>query len=139
VDTSHKPAPLPARVGGGEVPDEDRLYREAHHAHFVERNPARALAAWDAYLRAQKSGRFATEATYNRALTLLRLGRTAEARKALEPFAQGRFGTYRKEEARKLLDALLQRERAFHLVANAQVLHNVGMRFSWLSLVLSRE
>lgn len=86
--------------------EEDRLYREAHQAHFVERNPARALAAWDAYLRAQKTGRFATEAVYNRALSLLRLGRTAEARKALEPFAEGRYGSYRKEEARKLIDAL---------------------------------
>jgi hypothetical protein len=94
-----------ASASGGNS-EEDRLYREAHRAHFVERNPARALAAWDAYLRAQKSGRFATEATYNRALTLLRLGRTAEARRALEPFAQGRFGSYRQQEARKLLDAL---------------------------------
>lgn len=85
---------------------EDALYRRAHHAHFVEKDAARALAAWDAYLAAHPNGRFAPEARYNRALSLVRLGRTDEAREALRPFAEGRFADYRRREAQKLLDAL---------------------------------
>jgi hypothetical protein len=82
------------------------LYRTAHRAHFVEHDSARALAAWDAYLRAAPGGSFAMEARYNRGLCLVRLSRAAEARTALEPFAQGRYGGYRKAEAQKLIDAL---------------------------------
>lgn len=82
------------------------LYEAAHRAHFVDRNPRAALSAWNAYLAAAPRGRFAVEAHYNRALCLVRLGRTAEARKALEPFASGRSGGYRRAEAQKLLDAM---------------------------------
>ncbi|HKO51636.1 MAG TPA: hypothetical protein VJV79_28195 [Polyangiaceae bacterium] len=82
------------------------LYRLAHAAHFVDRDPARALAGWDAYLRAAPSGEFAPEARYNRALSLVRLGRVPEARSALEPFANGAYGGYRKTEASALLERL---------------------------------
>ena len=82
------------------------LYRSAHRAHFVERDWSRALSAWDAYLRAAPRGALAPEARYNRALCLLRLHRNDEARAALQPFAQGSYGTYRREEAQKLLEAL---------------------------------
>ena len=78
----------------------------AHAAHFVDHDPARALAAWDAYLRAAPNGEFAPEARYNRALSLVRLGRTAEAQSALEPFATGAYGNYRKTEASALLERL---------------------------------
>jgi hypothetical protein len=88
------------------LPDTHALYKEAHRLHFVERNAAAALRAWDDYLRADPRGRFATEAHYNRALCLVRLGRSAEARSALDAFARGAFGGYRKTEARALLDAL---------------------------------
>jgi len=82
------------------------LYRAAHSAHFVAHDPARALAAWDAYLRAAPRGQFAPEARYNRALSLVRLGRNQEARSALEPFANGAYGGYRKSEASALLERL---------------------------------
>ncbi|HEX2674695.1 MAG TPA: hypothetical protein VHM25_27655 [Polyangiaceae bacterium] len=82
------------------------LYRIAHTAHFVDRDPARALAAWDAYLRAAPNGQFAPEARYNRALSLVRLGRAGEARSALEPFANGAYGSYRKAEASALLERI---------------------------------
>ena len=82
------------------------LYRVAHTAHFVERDPARALAAWDAYLNAAPSAEFAPEARYNRALSLVRLGRTQEARRALEPFAGGAYGSYRRLEATALLNRI---------------------------------
>lgn len=51
------------------------------------------------------AGRFASEASYNRALCLVRLGRHAEAKRALEPFASGTMG-YRQSEARQLLQEL---------------------------------
>ncbi|WP_437751333.1 tetratricopeptide repeat protein [Sorangium sp. So ce1389] len=92
-------------------PDADALYQAAHRAHFVERNPSAALGAWDAYLAAAPRGRFATEAQYNRALCLVRLGRTDEARRALEPFAQGAHGGYRQTESRSLLEAMSSADR----------------------------
>ncbi len=87
-------------------PDEQALYTAAHRHHFVERNPGAALAAWDTYLRAAPRGRLAVEARYNRALCLVRLGRTAEAEAALEGFARGAYGGYRRTEAQALLDAM---------------------------------
>jgi hypothetical protein len=95
--------------GGAGAPTHDpafELYRVAHRAHFVEHDSERALAAWNAYLLAAPGGSFAMEARYNRALCLVRLDRAAEARNALEPFAQGRYGGYRKAEAQRLIDAL---------------------------------
>jgi hypothetical protein len=82
------------------------LYAAAHRAHFVDRDPNAALRAWDTYLLAAPNGPLAPEARYNRAITLIRLGRIEEARGALTPFATGAYGTYRAREARELLDAL---------------------------------
>lgn len=82
------------------------LYRAAHEAHFVAHDCGRALAGWDAYLRAAPRGGLAVEARYNRALCLVRLGRSEEARRALEPFARGASGSYRQREAAGLLEVL---------------------------------
>lgn len=87
-------------------PRERAAYRAAHALHFDEHDPARAIDAWDAYLRAYPSGRFALEARYNRALCLVRLGRTGEAREALAPFVAGTHGGYRQQEATQLVEAL---------------------------------
>lgn len=84
------------------------LYRVAHHAHFVDHDFVSALRAWDAYLEAAPSGRFVLEARYNRALCLVRVGRTSEARAALAPFASGQFAGYRQAEASALIDAMNQ-------------------------------
>ncbi|HEX5660463.1 MAG TPA: hypothetical protein VFX59_24880 [Polyangiales bacterium] len=82
-------------------------YRAAHKAHFQDRDFALALRNWEAYLRQFPSGTFAIEARYNRAICLLRLGRSDEARRALTPFAKGEIGSgYRQSEATKLLEAL---------------------------------
>lgn len=107
-----KAAPPPsakaAPSSSGAFMDRDGdLYRLAHDAHFASHDYARALPAWEAYLRAAPSGRLATEARYNRAICLLRLGRTEEARTALKPFALGAMG-YRQSEAQQLLDELPQ-------------------------------
>lgn len=87
-------------------PAERRAYREAHALHFDAREPARALDAWERYLRAYPNGRFAVEARYNRALCLVRLDRRDDARAALRPFADGSHGAYREREARALIEAL---------------------------------
>ena len=87
-------------------PRERAAYRAAHVLHFDEHDPAGAIAAWDAYLAAYPSGRFALEARYNRALCLVRLGRTSEARAALAPFVEGTHGGYRQQEATALANAL---------------------------------
>jgi hypothetical protein len=88
----------------------DDLYAAAHRAHFVDLDPAAALSAWDAYLRAAPTGALAPEARYNRALCLVRLGRRDDAIAALQPFASGSFGGYRQREAADLVEAL-QRTR----------------------------
>jgi len=101
------PAPPPlAAKPRATGPDARALYRAAHQAHFADLDPARALTAWDAYLTAFPGGTFALEARYNRALCLIRLDRSAEARLALEPFARGDHGAYRRAEAAALLEAL---------------------------------
>lgn len=94
-----KPAPAPNA--------DLALYREAHRAHFVDRNYADALTLWNGYLARFPAGIFTLEARYNRAIALVRLGRKQEAAQALSPFAQGEVkGAYRRDEARALLDAL---------------------------------
>jgi hypothetical protein len=100
VPTSEPPSETPSDAA------EARAYGRAHRVHFVVDAPARALAAWDAYLGAYPRGVFAPEARYNRALCLIRLERFAEAARALRPFAKGHLEGYRREEARMLLDWL---------------------------------
>jgi hypothetical protein len=81
------------------------LYREAHRLHFVERDYAQALGAWDRYL-ASGSGPLVLEARYNRAIALAHLGRREEATAALRQFADGERGGYRRQEALALIEAL---------------------------------
>lgn len=102
------PEPATSSSAGATAPSDPNtaLFAEAHRRHFVERDPERALEAWDRYLAAAPNGRFAPEARYNRALTLLRMGRNVEAKRELELFANGVYGTYRQVEAHALLEAL---------------------------------
>jgi hypothetical protein len=109
----HRANPAAAPATASSMADADSetspagaLYRAAHHAHFVSHDAGAALRGWDAYLAAAPHGRFELEARYNRALCLLRLGKTAEARDALAPFAEGRYGDYRRKEAGALLERL---------------------------------
>lgn len=82
-------------------------YRKAHALHFVEKRWDAALGAWNEYLADHGKGTFVVEARYNRAICLVKLGRKADARMALQPFADGVVaGGYRKDEAKALLDAL---------------------------------
>lgn len=106
--TASTPTPAALRASTTASPRnrEDALYRVAHELHFVRHDPAGALIAWDAYLAAFPKGRFAPEAHYDRALTLIRLGLREEAKAELRPFAEGELGGYRQREARALVDAL---------------------------------
>ncbi len=115
VDVATRPdATLP--INGAVSPDakppvppstdpSDALYRTAHDTHFRGGSPSAAIEAWDRYLAAAPRGRFAVEARYNRALALLKAGRRSEGLAALEPFASGSFGNYRRDEAQRLLGA----------------------------------
>jgi hypothetical protein len=101
-------SPPPAAGASSEGVDDQgtlALYRRARRLQ-LDQKPAEALAAWDTYLAAEPRGPLSVDARYGRALCLLRLGRKQEARVALEPFAAGKFGTYRQSEARALLDAM---------------------------------
>lgn len=104
--TTQAPSPESAVAPVEAAPDPDALYRAAHRAHFVDRDPAAALVAWDRYLAAAPHGALAPEARYDRAIALIRLGRRDEAADALRPFANGEYGPYRQAEARALLEDL---------------------------------
>jgi len=94
-------------VGDSSMTEEEfERYRLAHEAHFVKKDPAAALLAWNEYLAHAPKGRLALEARYNQALCLLKLGRTQEARHALVPFVAGSYGSYRRQEARALIATL---------------------------------
>ena len=100
-------APRPVSRAAREEVDLDALYRRAHTAQFTARDSKAALAAWDRYLaQAGPSASMVLEARYNRALVLRDLGRHAEARAALTPFAEGDYGAYRRDDAARLIERL---------------------------------
>jgi hypothetical protein len=84
------------------------LYERAHRAHFVDRDPERAASLWREYL-ALPAPTLEPEARYNLAIALIRLQRWDEARSELQPFANGRYGGYRSERARQLLERITDR------------------------------
>jgi hypothetical protein len=102
------PSTPPAQVPPAEPQGDPELadYRRAHEAHFRGGDDAAALVAWDRYLERWPDGRMGPEARYNRAVLLVRLGRHEAAAAALRPFAEGRFGGYRRAEATALLETL---------------------------------
>ncbi|MBM4343042.1 MAG: hypothetical protein FJ100_06660 [Deltaproteobacteria bacterium] len=103
--------PAPPPVAPAPPHDETlALFRSAQALQFRDKAYAKALAGWEAYLRAAPAGALAPEARWNRAVCLLRLGRKAEARIALEPFAQGMEGGYRQAEAARLMAAMQEGE-----------------------------
>jgi TolA-binding protein len=84
------------------------LFRRAMKLHSAKDRAA--VAAWDDFLRVAPKSALATEARYNRALCLVRLGRADDARKALAPFARGDIDGYRQREAAELIEALDERD-----------------------------
>jgi len=92
--------------------DVDDVYRAAHRAHFNQQDYARALPLWDRYLElAGPEHVLLPEARFNRAIALYRLGQWAAAKRALEPFAGGEYGRYRRADAERLLEAIERQRR----------------------------
>jgi hypothetical protein len=106
IDPDRETAAKPESVVTPAPDAELAAYRTAHALHFRGSDPTAALSAWDALLAKFPSGRLAPEARFNRALTLIKLERWAEARAALAPFAAG---GYRQSEAKQLLEAIAGR------------------------------
>jgi predicted Zn-dependent protease len=79
-------------------------YRAAQRFQFEQNDCANAVKSWEAYLIADPRGPLVLDARYHRAECLFQLGRSAEARAALKPFADGEYGSYRRDAARKLLE-----------------------------------
>lgn len=94
-----QPAPPPL------VDESLALFRDAQRAH-AGHQWATALAAWERYLQRAPDGALAPEARWSKAVCLLRLGKTAEARQALLPFARASAGSYRQADAQALLAEL---------------------------------
>jgi hypothetical protein len=105
VSASASPSTSLAEPSLAAAPD---LYRAAHQLHFHGKDPGAALAAWDDYLASSPSGRFAIEARYNRAMSLVRLRRYRDAITALQPFARGEImpSGYRQVEAQRLVERI---------------------------------
>ncbi len=104
TETSGRPrttAPPPP-----ELEAEVRAFREADDLYRHRGDLEAAIGAYRRYVRDYPTGRFVPEAKYNAALALMKLGRAAEARPLLAPFAAGVYGTYRQTSAQQLLDAL---------------------------------
>jgi hypothetical protein len=97
------PSAAPTKVPAAES-GELALFRRAQALHLT--HDARAIEAWDAYLRVAPTSALAPEARYNRALGLVRARRFADAKRALAPFAEGKYGAYRRPEAQALLGRL---------------------------------
>lgn len=113
--SAHEPAATPEPVlaikPAPEAPAESAelaLFRRAQKLHTAKDRGA--ISAWDDFLRVAPKSPLATEARYNRALGLIRAGRSDDAREALAPFASGDMGGYRKREAAELIEALDDRD-----------------------------
>jgi len=68
------------------------------------------LAAFDDYIAHEPDGQFVAEARYNRALCLVHLDQLADAKLALQPFADGVvLAGYRQAEAKTLIEKIDRR------------------------------
>jgi len=81
------------------------IYQSAHRSQFRASDCNAAVQGYAEYLNVAPSGSFAVDARYNRAVCLIKLGRTSEALTILKPFSEGRYGSYRQKRAGKLLEA----------------------------------
>lgn len=93
-----------------QLPPEDHTdlltYQAAHRAHFQRGDCTSAATGYRKYLSEQPGGTFALEAKYNLGVCLIRMGKAAEAKRLLQPFADGAYGNYRRHKSQELIDAL---------------------------------
>lgn len=112
VPSSANPAPSVKNSAKktAELPAEDHTdlltYQAAHRAHFQRGDCTSAVAGYRKYLSEQPGGTFALEAKYNLGVCLIRMGKAAEAKRLLQPFADGTYGNYRQQKSQELIDAL---------------------------------
>jgi hypothetical protein len=105
--TSEPPAPVSAtRLGATGPTPELAAYARAHHAHFHEDAPRKALRLWEAYLAGFARGRFRPEAELNRAICLVRLGDLEHAHPALERLLAPGIPEHTRGQAERLLTRL---------------------------------
>ncbi len=83
-------------------------YQAAYHMQFVEKNLERAVEMWSQYLQLGDIV-LSVDARFNRAVALARLIRTNDASSELTPFANGEYGGYRQNEAKRILRWLSSR------------------------------
>ncbi len=101
------PPAEPPRSAEPPAPSVDDVYHAAHRAHFNQRDYSAALPLWDRYLAlAGPDHVLLPEARFNRAIALYRLEQWAAAQRALQPFANGEYGRYRRDDAQRLLEAI---------------------------------
>ena len=110
-----EPTPAPAPVVVAPKPPAptvapaptSRRYAKAHELYFHDADYAGALAAFDDYLVHEPTGQFVAEARYNRGLCLIHLDQLADAKLALQPFADGTvLAGYRQAEAKTLIEKI---------------------------------
>ena len=104
---AHSTSPIPPANGSTrttEVTAPLLHYRAAQRLQFEEKDCVNAIKSWEAYLVVEPRGPLVLDARYHRAECLFQLGRSAEARTALKPFADGEYGSYRRDAARTLLE-----------------------------------
>jgi hypothetical protein len=99
-------SPLPMKKRAPALDPALNTYQMAHRAQFRGGDCSAAAQGYEEYLSVAPGGSFAVDARYNRAVCLIKLGRTVEARSALKPFADGRYGAHRQKRAGELLSAL---------------------------------
>jgi hypothetical protein len=104
------PVPAPVVVAPKTPTPTSKRYAKAHELYFHDQDYAGALAAFDEYLVHEPAGQFVAEARYNRALCLVHLDQLADAKLALQPFADGTvLAGYRQAEAKTLIEKIDQR------------------------------
>ncbi len=109
LSVSQNPKPTSPASKQAEVPEDHTAlltYQAAHRAHFQAGDCAGAARGYRKYLREQPAGTFALEAKYNLGVCLIRMGQNADAKRLLQPFADGAHGDYRKEKSQELIEAL---------------------------------
>jgi hypothetical protein len=109
TSSAHRPEVPGVKQSGAEgesIGSELSVYAAAHALHFGANNPAGALAGWQRYLREYPAGALSSEARFNEAVCLIKLGRRQEARRLLVTLSQNAAAGPGQRQALTLLEGL---------------------------------